>query len=115
MKTIPTPTLAILLITLLGFLFFSSFKDEVIKNKFLTVKSIESSNILYDSHILVVDENGKASEVELPLFKLRNIEISTIKLTEVLNKIGSRGYELHSTTATAYTDFYVNTYTFIKK
>jgi hypothetical protein len=96
-------------------LLLSSFKKEEINKKFLTVKSVESVDPLFTSLILIVDENGKASDVELKKFKIQNMEENVIILTDVLNKIGSRGYDLHSTTSTFVTHYHVNTYTFIKK
>lgn len=108
--------LIIVSVTIAITLLLSSFKkQEEINKKFLTVKTIESISPLFASHILVVDENGKSSDVELATFKLQNMEENVIKLTDVLNKIGSRGYDLHSTTSCVANGFHIDTYTFIKK
>ena len=58
-------TLLISLITISGFLIFSSFLSPQVQNKFLTIKSVECWNGLSDSFIMVIDENGKIEEVEL--------------------------------------------------
>lgn len=99
----------------IGIIMLSSFLNPDPANKFLTVKSVEIPNGLYDSYIVTIDENGKTEEVELEKFRPRNIISNAVKLSDIINKVANKGYELHSFTSTSDATFMVNTYLFIKK
>lgn len=108
-------TLLIILITLSGFLIFSSFLTPQTQNKFLTVKSVESLSGLIDSFILIIDENGKTEEIELEKFRAKNITSNALKLSEIINNKGAKGYELVTATSSGDQYIIVNTYIFVKK
>lgn len=94
---------------------FSSFLGEKVENKFLTVRCIESSIPAFRSRILVMDEKGEDSEVALSKFSDKQVETNLAKLTEVLNKLGSRGYDLMFNTSSSHEGVYINTFVFVKK
>jgi hypothetical protein len=78
MKT--KPTLYIILLGIIGLTFFSFTKSQETPRKFMTVRTFEYLNGLYDSKIVISYDDGKTEEIELPRLKSSNMAENTKKL-----------------------------------
>ncbi len=92
-----------------------SFKQETKSNKYLLIKTLEMYNIYDGSYLWIIDETGKSEGVKMEKYKPSNVLTNTIKLTEEINKVAAKGYELVSSSSSAADGFSSNTYVFVKK
>jgi hypothetical protein len=116
MKTKTTYSVIITICLVVGFFLFNSFKPETSAAKYLTVKVVEYNDMAAQSFVAIVDETGKTEEILFDKFKIDNITPNTVKVTEVLNDVSKRGYELVTSCSKVWGNtLLIDTYTFVKK
>jgi hypothetical protein len=107
---------SITLAAILALFLLSSFLPQQTETKYLTVKTIEFYNAIYDSKITIVDENGKVEEFDLDKLRSKNLADNAKKVNDVFNNLSKKGYALiNSTTASWGADGFISTYIFEKK
>lgn len=115
MKTILNSKLAIAGLAIISFIFLSSFYKNETPGGFLTVRTFEVSNGIWDSKIIIINENDKVQEIELEKFRNSTITPNSIKIHQTLNSIIKQGYSLVSNTGGTGDAVVYNTYIFTKK
>jgi hypothetical protein len=109
MKTLWLPA-AIISVVLL-----SSFLPGEGTTRYLTVRTIEFYAGMFDSKIVVVDENGDIKEHDLEKMRSKTLGENARRINTVLNDLSKKGYELVSSSASGFgTDGLVNLYIFKK-
>jgi hypothetical protein len=106
----------IILAALAVVLILSSFYSGENETKYLTVRTIEFYGGVFDSKIVIVDENGTIQEKDLEKMRSKTLGENARRINEVLNNLSSKGYSLASSSASGFgTDGLVNLYIFQKK
>lgn len=80
----------------------------------LTMRTTEMMNGLWDSSIIIVDEEGKVEKIDLKKLKMGDLSRNVIPINENLNKIRSKGYQLFSIEQGIQDGMVMTTYTFEK-
>lgn len=91
--------LLILLSAILSFFTLSSFFTQQSGNKYLTIRTIEVINGIWDSKIVIMFEDGKVEEIELEKFRSRNFTDNSKKIHDALNYVAGKGYTLISSSS----------------
>lgn len=103
MKITTPKFLLISLALILVFTLASSFKTGQNGHKFATMTIYEiPSGGIWDSKIIIVYEDSKSEEIPLQRMNPRNWTTNKIKITETLNSMSTKGYELVSTDNSTY-------------
>jgi hypothetical protein len=116
-----TTTQRILLSSLaLAFIFFGTVAFTSEKTpppsgyRYLTVRTIEVINGMWDSKIVIIDENGDTEEIALDKFRSKNFTDNSKKIHEVLNQMAARGYRCVSSGSGNGDALIISTYMFEK-
>lgn len=102
------------LIVSTALLILSSFMMPQSNEGFVTVRTIEISNGLFDSKICIVYADGTTEEIELEKFRDRSFGPNTAKINEVLNRLRAKGYTLVSASSGNGDGILTNMYVFKK-
>jgi hypothetical protein len=83
----------------LTILLLSSFLKPSAQGKYLTVRTIEVFNGIWDSKIVILYEDGKVEEIELEKFRSRNFTDNSKKIHDAINAVANKGYTLISSSS----------------
>ena len=84
------------------------------KGKVLTVRTLEVVDDSYQGKIVIMEEDGKTSEIKLQRFKPGVFVDNSKRIHEALNSVIERGYKIIGTSGGAGAVFLVTNYIFQK-
>ncbi len=114
MKTTTSKLLAAAITLVLIVFVASAFKRTGTGNKYLTIRTIEVFNGLWDSKIVTLYEDGKIEEIELEKFRSRNFSENSKKINDAINNAANKGYTLVSSGGGAGDGVITNSFIFVK-
>jgi hypothetical protein len=108
-----------LLKTLFVLAFFgATFKPQSIyaqsAAKFLTVRTLEVVDDNYQGKIVIIDEDGKVTEIKLLKFKPGVFTENSKRIHDAINEVTSKGYSMVGSSGGAGAVFLITTYLFQK-